>query len=182
MKHTNTPRRCEAIEREMMRWRRSQWVEVGQHMEWAYNWKDVKNEVSVRSIEGKGHGGRALKWAQSMLIRATNHRRTRTISLCLLISLLFSSTSSVFYFDLNSCLTSQSLSASVEQYCGVRGGTVCDGDGEKEDGDKEPESVCWLYKWLLAGVEGMAALSAPTQALPPGTGNPANCSPWHRLQ
>lgn len=45
---------------------------VGRHKERVYNWKDVKNEVSVWSIEGKGHRSRSPNSAQSTLIRATN--------------------------------------------------------------------------------------------------------------
>lgn len=55
-------------EREMMR----ESEEAGTHKEWVYNWKDVKNEVSVWSIEGRGHGSRSPNSAQSTLIRATN--------------------------------------------------------------------------------------------------------------
>lgn len=46
--------------------------EAGTHKEWVYNWKDVKNEVSVWSIEGRGHRSRSPNSAQSTLIRATN--------------------------------------------------------------------------------------------------------------
>lgn len=46
--------------------------EVGRRKERVYNWKDVKNEVSVWSIEGKGHRSRSPNSAQSTLIRATN--------------------------------------------------------------------------------------------------------------
>lgn len=42
------------------------------HTEWVYNWKDVKNEVSVWSIEGRGHRSRSPKSAQSTLIKPTN--------------------------------------------------------------------------------------------------------------
>ena len=47
-------------------------LEVGKHKERVYNWKDVKNEVSVWSIGSKGHRSRSPNSAQSTLIRATN--------------------------------------------------------------------------------------------------------------
>lgn len=140
-------------------------------MERAYNWKDVKNEVSLWSIEGKGYRSWSPNWVQSTLIRATNQKRAQHCFVLPRVSRLCQSSLLSCIICLLFFLPAHASPPSPSAPLTSRGKTKHVKDRKVRDGQRDKETE------LLVGVEGMAALFAPTQALPPGTGNPANCSP-----
>lgn len=116
-------------------------------MEWTYNWKDVKNEVSVWSIEGKGHRSWSPNPAQSMLIRATNHTQRCFVFPCFTVtSLFFFYQSALLIADIIYSIFYFGLSARALVKSEGERGTVCQRHKKMcvkdRKRDKESESEC----------------------------------------